>query len=66
MPIDQVLGSSAEDDLSGDADGRIFLETDRRLLLVAIIEDNCDAGFRYTSLPALVDEILVLLLAERA
>jgi hypothetical protein len=36
----------------------MFLETDRALRFVAVVEDDGDAGFCDASLAALVDEIL--------
>lgn len=58
VAIDQVFGCAAEDNLAGDADCSIFLETDGRLFLVPVIEDNGDTGFCNSGLPALVDQIL--------
>lgn len=58
MAVDQVFTCAAENDLSSDADLRIFFETDRGLLLVAVIEDDCYARFCYSGLSTLVDQIL--------
>ncbi len=61
VPIDKVFAGSAEYDLAGDADLGVFFEADGRLLLVFVVEDDGDAGFRYSGLPTLVDEILLVL-----
>jgi hypothetical protein len=60
VAVDQVFACAAENDLSSDADLRIFFESDWGLLLVAVIEDDCDACFRYSGLSALVYEVLNL------
>ena len=60
VAVDQVFACAAEHDLSSDADLRVFFESDGGLLLVAVVEDNCDACFRYSSLSALVYKILIL------
>src|SRR5262249_2580269 len=49
---------ASQNDLASHTDGRIFLESDRRLLLIAIVEDYGDAGLRHTGLSTLVDEVL--------
>lgn len=58
VTIDKVFGGTAEDNLSGDADGGIFLEADRGFLFIPVVEDNGYTSFCYSSLTALVDEIL--------
>lgn len=58
MAIDQVFRRPAEDDLSGDTDGRVLLETDGRLVLVSVVEDDCDTSFRNSGLTALVNQVL--------
>jgi hypothetical protein len=58
VAVDEVLGSSSKDDLSGDANGGIFFESDRRLLGFSVVENDRDAGFRDTGLSALVYQIL--------
>lgn len=58
MAVDQVFTRSSQHNLSGDTDLRIFLKADGRLLLVAIVENDCYAGFRYSGLSTLVYEIL--------
>jgi len=58
MSIDKVLARSTKYDLSCDGDLRVFFEADGTLLLVAIIEYYCDTCLCYSSLPALVDEVL--------
>lgn len=59
VAIDQVFTCASENDLPGDADLRIFFESNRGLLLVAVVEDDCDACFCYSGLSTLVDEILI-------
>lgn len=58
MAIDQVFTRSSQHNLSGDTDLRIFLKSDGGLLLVAIVENDCYASFRYSGLSTLVYEIL--------
>jgi hypothetical protein len=58
VAVDEVFTCASENDLSGDADLCIFFESDGGLLLVAVVEDNCDACFCYSGLSTLVDEIL--------
>jgi len=58
MAIDQVFACTPEDDLAGDRDLAMFFEADWRLLLVAVIEDNCYTGFCNARLAAFVDEVL--------
>jgi hypothetical protein len=58
VAVDEILGSSSKNDLSGDANGGIFFESDRRLLGFSVVEDDRDTGFRYPSLAALVYQIL--------
>lgn len=58
MAVDQVFGGASENNLPSDADGGIFLETDRRLLLIPVVEDDRDTGFRYSGLAAFIDKIL--------
>lgn len=48
--------------MSGDADGRIFFETNRRLLRISVIENDCDTCFSDTSLATFIDEVLTSLL----
>jgi hypothetical protein len=60
VSIDKILGSTAQDNLASDTDRRIFLETDRRLLLVAIVENDRDTGLGDTCLAALVYQILAV------
>lgn len=58
MAVDKVFGRSAEDNLTGHADRRIFLETDWRLLLVSIVEDDGNARLGNAGLAAFIDEVL--------
>ena len=58
VAIDQVFACASENDLSGDADLGIFFESDGGLLLVAVVEDDCDTCFCYSGLSTLIDEIL--------
>lgn len=59
VAVDEVFRRSAEDNLSGDADGGIFLEADGGFLLIPVVEDDGDAGFRYAGLTALVYQVLL-------
>lgn len=58
MAVDEVLGGAAQDDLARDADGGVLLKTNGRLLLVAVVENDGDAGLCDACLAALVDEVL--------
>lgn len=58
MAIDEVFGSASQYNLTGNTNSGIFLETDRRLLLVSVVEYNGDTSFRDAGLPTLVNEIL--------
>ena len=58
VAVDEVFACSSENNLAGDADLGIFFESDGGLLFVAVVEDDCDACFRYSGLSTLVDEIL--------
>ena len=58
VAIDQIFACASEDDLPGDADLRIFFESDWGFLLVAIVEDDCDTRFCYSGLSTLIDKIL--------
>lgn len=58
VAVDQVFGGSAEDHLAGDTYCCIFFETDRRLLLISVVEDNRHASFGDAGLTALVNEVL--------
>jgi hypothetical protein len=55
VAVDEVLGSSSKDDLSGDANGGIFFESDRRLLGFSVVENDGNTGLGNASLTALVN-----------
>jgi hypothetical protein len=58
VSINEVFARSAQHDLPGHRNLRMLFESNGALRLVAVIEDDCDAGFGDTGLSALVDEIL--------
>lgn len=58
MSIDEIFAGPSQHNLPGNTDLCIFLESDGRLLLIAVVEDDRYAGFCYSCLSALVDEIL--------
>jgi hypothetical protein len=60
VSIDQVLAGSPQHNLPSNTDLGIFLESDGRLLLVAVIENYCNAGLGNAGLPTLVNKILCL------
>lgn len=55
MPIDKIFTGTAQYNLPCHRDLRIFFEPNGRLLLVTIIEDDCNAGLGDTGLASLVD-----------
>lgn len=58
VSVDEVFGGAAQHNLPCDANGSIFFEPDRRLLLVSVVEDYCNASFRDSGLTTFVDKIL--------
>lgn len=58
MSIDEVLRGAPKNNLAGDTNRGILLETDRRLLGISVVENDRDTGFGDASLAALVDQIL--------
>ena len=61
MAVDQVFARTAEYDLSGNRNRRIFLKTDGRFFRVAVIEDDGHTGLGHTRLSTFVNEILEIL-----
>ena len=55
MAVDKVFACAAQDDLARDRDLAIFFEANGRLLLVSVVENNGDAGFRDARLAPFVD-----------
>ena len=66
MSINEVFAGTTQHYLPRDRDLGVFLETDRALLLVAIVEDDGHARLRHARLPALVYQILKILSADSA
>jgi hypothetical protein len=66
MAVNQIFARTAQDDLPGHGDIRIFLETDGGFGGIPVIEDNGHAGFGHTGLTALVDKILQVLRTNSA
>jgi hypothetical protein len=58
VAIDEVFTCATQHNLACYRYLCMFLETDRALRFVAVVEDDGDAGFCDASLAALVDEIL--------
>ena len=58
MAVDEVFRSAAKDDLACDGDLAIFFEAYGGLLLVSVVEDDCNRCFSDSSLTTFVDEIL--------
>jgi len=61
VTIDEVFARPSQHNLPSNADLRIFFESDRRFLLVAVVKNDRYAGFGYSCLSALVDKILEML-----
>ena len=55
VAVDQVFAGSTHHNLSRDTDLRIFVESDRTLILVIIVEHNGHASFGDACLASLVD-----------
>jgi hypothetical protein len=60
MPIDEVFARPSEHNLARNADLRILLEADGRLLFIPIVKHYGDACFGDSRLAALIDEVLRL------
>jgi hypothetical protein len=58
VPIDEIFAGSSEHNLPRHTDLCIFLESNGRLLLVTVVEDDRYAGFGDSCLPTLIDKIL--------
>lgn len=56
--VDEVFAGAAQDDLSRYRDFIVLLEANGAILLVAIVEDDGNAGLGDSSLSALVDKFL--------
>ena len=56
--VDEVLVLAADDDLPGDGHLIVVLVSERRLLLVSVVEGDGDCGLGDASLAVLVDQFL--------
>ena len=60
VAIDEVFACAAEYDLARDRYLTIFFESNGRLLLIPIVEHNCNASFSDTSLASFIDQVLAI------
>lgn len=60
VAIDEVFACAAEYDLARDRYLAIFFESNGRLCLIPIVEDNCNASFSDTGLASFIDQVLVI------
>ena len=60
VSIDEIFACAAEYDLARDRYLTIFFKANGRLLLIPVVEDNCNARFSDTGLASFIDQVLAV------
>ena len=60
VAIDEVFACAAKYDLARDRYLTIFFKANGRLLLIPVVEDNCNARFSNTGLASFIDQVLAI------